>query len=139
VYCINLNIKNDLNELQRISEALTQLAQMRNFPESLIYDINLAIDELVTNIINYGFTDNREHIIEVCLEEDDMFLITNIKDDGIAFNPLENPDPDTSILLEDKPIGGLGIYFVRKKIDHISYRRENNFNILTLKKKKQFN
>ena len=95
-------------------------------------NINLALEELISNIIFYGYEDHNEHLIYVHFAIEDGYLITVIEDDGKAFNPLERPEVDTSTLLDDKPIGGLGIHFVKNLMDDLKYERVADKNTLTL-------
>jgi anti-sigma regulatory factor (Ser/Thr protein kinase) len=94
-----------------------------------------VLEELVTNIIAYGYTDKKEHIIFIRIKKSDDILTVEVKDDGRAFNPLDMPPPDKSSDLENIEPGGLGIHLVRKLTDEVFYQRENNCNILTFKKK----
>ena len=74
---------------------------------------NLVLDELVTNIIKYGFDDAREHQIRVEMEVGVDLLTISVEDDGKPFNPLEAPSPNLDLPIEDWPIGGLGVFIVK--------------------------
>ena len=99
-----------------------------------ILEINVCLDELFTNIVSYGFDDDREHIVEFTLSGDSNFVIINIEDDAKLFNPLEKVDPDFPENVEEAKIGGLGILIIRKIMDNVTYERSQGKNKLTMKK-----
>ncbi len=88
----------------------------------------------MTNTISYGFPDGMHEAITVSVTLDDDSLVAEILDAGIAFNPLERDTPDITLSVEDRPIGGLGIHFVRTFMDKVEYRREDGRNRLTMAK-----
>jgi len=90
------------------------------------------MDEILTNIISYGYKDNREHYIDIYVHIENNIIKIVIEDDAIAFNPLLAPPPDLTIPLEERPIGGLGIYLVKTSVNTIDYARENGRNILSM-------
>ena len=94
----------------------------------------ITLEEIVLNCIKYGYDDEARHTIEVSsVLGKDRFCMT-ICDDGHPFNPLEAPPPNLSDNLEDRPIGGLGIYLLRQLWSDIEYRRQDGRNCLTLTK-----
>lgn len=97
--------------------------------------INLALDELITNICSYGFDDDGEHAIALKLALDDDVLTASIQDDGRPFDPLKAKTPDPSASLDQRQPGGLGLFLVRSLVDDIQYRRRGGANHLTLTKK----
>ena len=128
-------LKSDLSELDTLCEELENFGNKFGFSKKLIFEINLALDELFTNIISYGFNDGKEHIVKVTLmpQNDDLCLC--IEDDGKPFNPIEFETPDVSCSVEECKIGGLGIHIMKKLIDEVCYERCDNKNVLNLKKK----
>ncbi len=129
-----ITLRNRLNELGRLAEAVAAFARANGLSRDTANDVNLVLEEVITNIIRYGYEDDREHEIVVrgCLAHGELRL--EVEDDARAFNPLQVPPPDTEQPLEERPVGGLGIHFVRRLMDHVSYRRRRNRNILTLRK-----
>jgi len=95
---------------------------------------NLAVEELVTNCIKYGYDDRGEHFIDVEMQISDGRLVLHFSDDGRAFNPLEAPEPDFSLPIEDRPIGGLGLHLLRSMADSVTYERRDGLNRVTLVK-----
>lgn len=94
----------------------------------------LALEELVTNCIKYGLECPERHRIGVSMRVAGRELVMDFTDDGKAFNPLEAPEPDTSLPLEDREAGGLGIHLLRRIADHAGYARVDGRNHLTLRK-----
>jgi serine/threonine-protein kinase RsbW len=99
------------------------------------HNVKVVLDEILTNIISYAYADAGEHSIVTRFSLEQGQLTVQVEDDGRPFNPLNAPEPDTKQLLEERPIGGLGIYLVRKLIDELEYRRQNERNILVMRLK----
>ena len=127
-------LKNKLSEIRRISEIIEKFCENNNLPMRILFDVNLSLDELLTNIIHYGFDDEKEHTIIVKLSLSENILEITIEDDGKAFNPLNAKPPNLDQSIEDKPIGGLGIYLVKNLMTEINYKRLKSKNILVLTK-----
>ncbi len=118
-----------------MQDQLETLAREQGIPPKVLHEIQLAVEELLTNILNYAYPDQREHEIKVRLLPGESEFIIEVADDGRPFNPLEQPKPDLTLPLEQRPIGGLGIYMIRKSMDRIEYRRADGKNILVMVKK----
>ena len=131
---LTLRVKNAFAEIPAANEAVSRWLTDRNAPPAADYLANLAIEELVTNCIKYGYDDSAEHIIEIELKLSAGELILTVTDDGHPFNPLELPERDTNLPLEDLPIGGLGIHLLRKMSERMDYARVDGKNRLTLRK-----
>jgi anti-sigma regulatory factor (Ser/Thr protein kinase) len=97
----------------------------------------LAIEELVTNCIQYGYDDSEEHTVVIVLSMNELNLTMKVIDDGHPFDPFTLPPPDFSIDIQDRPTGGLGIHLLRQLADHIEYERRDGTNRLTLTKRMQ--
>jgi anti-sigma regulatory factor (Ser/Thr protein kinase) len=95
----------------------------------------LCLEEHITNVIQYGFGDSGLHEIVVSLALDQDCLVVEVKDDGKAFDPLKNPEVNTSVPLEKRPVGGLGIHLMRRFMDELKYRRTSGQNVLTMRKR----
>ncbi|MFA6583418.1 MAG: SpoIIE family protein phosphatase [Elusimicrobiaceae bacterium] len=131
---LSIEIKNELSELDRISKAIEDFAQRYRLPPQVVYDLELALEELIVNIISYGYDDNRLHTITVRLALKGGTLVTEIIDTAREFNPLTQASPDMTKPLHERAVGGMGIHLVRKVMDSVSYRRERGVNIITLTK-----
>ena len=92
----------------------------------------MVFDELLANVISYAYSDEEAHNIDISISFDNGQLAINITDDGVPFNPFTREDPDTSLSLEDRDIGGLGIHLVKNAMDETLYQRRNNKNTVTL-------
>ena len=127
-------LKSNLSELDKLCDHLDNFGQSLGLSKKSIFEINLALDELFTNIISYGFADDDEHEIEVTITPQNETLCMCIEDDGVPFNPVEAQEPDLECTVEDCKIGGLGIHLIRNLMDEICYERCGEKNVLTLKK-----
>jgi len=129
-----ITIANQSSELLRAADCLDRLGAERNLAPEILADMHVALDEVLTNIIKYAYTDNAEHKIRICLRVLDDVLEAVIEDDGAAFDPLSIPAPDLSTPLHERPVGGLGIHLVRHLIPSIRYERRGGRNYLYLTK-----
>lgn len=130
----SITLKNELSEITTLAEKLQELSETDFLIKKNIFKINLALDEIFTNIVSYGFPDNSESEIKIDFFKENDKLKMRIEDEGIEFNPLLMEKPDTELSAEDRKIGGLGIFFVRESMDNMEYERKNKKNILTLTK-----
>ena len=132
--CKTLLVKNQMLELNRVVAYLDELGEEWELSVPLVFSLNLVVEEALTNIILYGFDDQLEHTIEIDFKNDlDQLNITFI-DDGIAYDPTLKEDPDISLSTEDRQIGGLGIFLIKKIMDKVEYKRKENKNFLILTK-----
>lgn len=134
---LRLALKNDSFELGRLRESFDEFADRHRIPDQARFDLQLCLEELVLNVINYGFDDDEEHEVQVDFEirDDSRTMTVSIRDDGRKFDPLtEVPEPDVEGNLEDRAVGGLGVHFVRQFMDGASYRHAGGKNCLTLTK-----
>lgn len=129
-------LENRLDELQRFITTLTEFARVGNLPEEVSFSIQLAIDELFTNIVSYGYDDDDSHQVEIKMSIQSNELRVDLIDDAKEFDPLHEADqPDLDASLEDRRIGGVGIHLVKTMMDEVSYKYEDSKNHLTLVKK----
>ena len=96
--------------------------------------INMVVEEIVVNVVSYAYPDNPDGYLDVVTTRNKNLITFRFSDGGIPFNPLEQDGPDTSLAVEDKPIGGLGIFYSRQKVDDMSYTYKNGKNILNMTK-----
>jgi serine/threonine-protein kinase RsbW len=128
-------LRNNLSEIERLANAVIKFGRENNFSEKIIFDINLALEEVVNNIISYAYKDKNEHQIHIHMELEGQELVLKVEDDGVPFNPLEVTAPDIKKPLEERQPGGLGLFFVRNLIDKLEYRRDKDKNIFIIRKK----
>lgn len=131
----NLELKNNLSELDRLCQHCEEIGQTIGVSDKSIFEMNLALDELFTNIISYGFQDHQEHTIKIKISIEGDLLEIRIEDDGVPFNPVESKTPDFQCGIEECKIGGLGIHLIKKLMDDIHYQRVADKNILFLRHK----
>jgi serine/threonine-protein kinase RsbW len=131
---VSFKLKSNLSELDTLCEQLERFGQSIGLSPKCIFEANLALDELFTNIINYGFADQNEHIIKITIDHRDDKLVFSIEDDGVPFNPTKARTPDLECSIEECKIGGLGIHLAKNLMDEVCYQRCKNKNVLTLKK-----
>lgn len=132
---ISFRIENSLPHLEQAAEQIEFFCGENGFTPKETYHIRLVLDEILTNVIQYGYSDNEVHFISVDLANDGKNLTICIEDDAARFNLLEVPAPDVHAPLENRPIGGLGIHLVQKLMSSIRYERIGNKNRITLKKR----
>jgi phosphoserine phosphatase RsbU/P len=131
---VEVKLHNELSELDRLHRTLTEFGGQNGLPDEVLRDLKLVLEEIVTNIISYGYTDSREHEIRVRLGIESAQVRVEVEDDGKPFNPLEAPEADTTNPLEDRAVGGLGIHLVRTLTDGLEYRRHGGRNLLVMRK-----
>ena len=129
-----LRIPPNHNQLEQIPAAVEEFAERDNWPPDLVFKLNLVLEELGVNIVNYSGATGE---IEISLASDDETVTIEIADNGRSFNPLAELDtPDISAPLGERPIGGLGVHLVRSMMDELSYSREDGMNRLVMTKRK---
>jgi sigma-B regulation protein RsbU (phosphoserine phosphatase) len=129
------HINNDLDSVSVFAGQLNEILSGWGLSGALAFQIDLCLSEILTNIVCYGFRDNRIHDIEVQLAWSASALTITVRDDGISFDPTRSAlPPDANLPLEQREPGGLGIYLVGQIIDEIDYQRHGRHNHLTLRK-----
>jgi anti-sigma regulatory factor (Ser/Thr protein kinase) len=106
-------------------------ARDKGFPRERISEIELAAEEALVNIVNYSYP-GKPGGVEIMGKLDGNFFIIEIIDSGIPFDITSVPDPDISANADDRKVGGLGVFLMKRMVDELRYRRENDRNILEL-------
>jgi anti-sigma regulatory factor (Ser/Thr protein kinase) len=128
----NFTMKTTREGLTDIVDRINALLEPRGFPVRVTYVVNLVLEEILTNIVKYGFDDGNVHDVEVRLVVDPKEISVEFEDSGREFDPLSvSPPPLDESLLDMEP-GGRGILLVRKMANSVKYRREHDKNILTV-------
>lgn len=128
-----MRIDNALSELERLAEAVETWAMTAGLSGQSIFQINLVLDELLTNTISYGYDDEHTHSIEICMTLNSEQIQITLRDDARAFDPFaEAPSADIDSALEERPIGGLGVHLVKQFMRSVSYTREGHQNVIRL-------
>lgn len=127
-----LTVENRVEELARIAAAVENLAEQENWPPDFLFKVNLVLEEFGINIMNYGYDDGL-HDFQIKLTSETDTVTIEFIDDGKPFNPLEdNPEADTETNVDDRPIGGLGLFLIKEMTEEFSYRREDSRNHSTM-------
>ena len=129
---LTLHVRNKVDAIVPATEIAEAWLQKQPIAPEALFLVSLAIEEIVTNCIKYGYDDTGEHIIDFVLSVADEKLTMVVVDDGHAFDPLAAPPPEVSREIEDRPIGGLGIHLLRELADNVIYERRDGTNRLTL-------
>ncbi len=128
--CITVTTTRD--ELINIATFVEDIGNREGWAYGLVFRINLVLEELGLNIIDYGH-DEGVHEFDICLTSEEGAITIEVVDDGKPFDPLNDaPQPDLASDLEDRRVGGLGLHLVRTTMDDMSYRRDQGKNHLTL-------
>ena len=131
---LQFTLKNRIAEIAALGERLGEFAAVHQLTPNVLHDLNLALEEAVTNIISHGYSDHREHEILVCIRVESGAVIAELKDDARPFNPLTVPEADATKPLDERTAGGLGIHLMRKLMDGIEYQKLEDGNLLIMKK-----
>lgn len=132
---ITIRLPVDLNEIERLNRIVRQFGDLHEVPGRTLYAVNLALDELVTNLVLHGFDDAAGQEFEARLTAHQDAIVAELVDSGRAFNLLEAPVPDLAASLDERALGGLGIHLIRSLMDRVEYRREGEKNMLTIRKR----
>jgi anti-sigma regulatory factor (Ser/Thr protein kinase) len=114
-----LRLNARLEDLPRIRQFVTQAIAPHNIDESQIYDFNLALTELITNTLSYGYRGAGPIQIEILRANQD--LMVRLRDEAPHFNPTEQPSPDISLTLDQRPPGGMGIFLTQQSVDRFTH------------------
>ena len=132
---LTLCVKNSADEIPAATAATSRWLAEHGAPPAADYFASLVIEELVTNCTKYGYDDVHEHCLQIELIYTPAELTITVTDDGHRFNPLELPEPNVNLPVEERSVGGLGIHLLRKMSTRIEYAWANSHNRLTLHKK----
>jgi anti-sigma regulatory factor (Ser/Thr protein kinase) len=125
----------DRAELMKLEPFTAEFAATAGLSDKDLFALQIVVEELVTNVIDYGQVPAGAHAARVELSDEDGVLTIVITDCGRAYNPLLREDPDTTLPAEERPIGGLGVHFCKKLTDTQEYAHRNGCNVLVLTKK----
>ena len=124
-----------IENIPAVTEFVERQLEELNCSESAQVQIDIAIDELFSNIAKYAYdTEEGYATVRVEVLEDPMAVVITFIDEGVPYDPLDQEDPDITLSAEDREIGGLGLYMVKKSMDEISYEYDDGRNILKIKK-----
>lgn len=130
---LRLTIRNDLSELARVSKLADEFLAHRGADESTVYATQLALEEVLTNVIRHGYADSGHHEIALALRVDESGTELQIIDDGREFDPITAPEPKLEVPLAARRAGGLGIHLLRAFTREMRYERLGDRNALLLR------
>lgn len=132
----HITVPADKKQIEKGITPIIALLEDAEIDFALLNKIEVAIDEILTNIALYAYTPGTGNIdIDYELDEDNGNLTIVITDEGREFDPLAKDDPDISLDEKGRQIGGLGIFIVKTVMDEVTYQRIDNKNVLTLRRK----
>ncbi len=129
-----LDVKAVIENLPRITDGIEDFMKRKGFRDEIVFDVRLAVDEAVTNIIEHGYQ-GKEGTIRIRCHVGDQEVVLTIEDSAKPFDILSVKEPPLSGDVEKRQMGGLGIFLIKKKMEQVSYESRDGRNILTMKKK----
>ena len=133
-----LTIAATVESIETVTDFVNEQLEAYDCPMKILMQINIAIDELFSNIAHYAYNpETGDATVRVEVIEDPMAVIITFIDNGVPYDPLKQKDPDTTLSAEERELGGLGIYMVKKSMDEIVYEYKDGHNILKIKQNLQ--
>jgi len=135
---LELTATSRIEELSAIAEQTAAFLERAGCNPNTVFAIQFALEELFANIVSYAFVGDDDagsgtHSIAIRLEQDPAGFTLTLEDDGTSFDPLSAPVPDTSLPIDQRPIGGLGLFITQRLASSIQYRRTNGKNRVTVR------
>ena len=125
-----------LGNIEAVTEFVNAELEVLGCSMKIQIQIDVAIDELFGNIAHYAYGHDRgKATVRIAFDEDSHTVTLTFIDSGTPFDPLKKEDPDTTLSVKERGIGGLGIFLVKKTMDHMEYRYKDGHNILSIMKK----
>ena len=133
-----LNIAATVENIETVTDFVNEQLEALDCPMKAQMQIDIAIDELFGNIAHYAYNPEiGKATVRVEVTEDPLAVVITFIDNGVPYDPLAKADPDTTLSAEEREIGGLGIYMVKKSMDDVTYEYKDGKNILKIKKNLQ--
>ena len=131
----SITVEAKIENVDKVTEFVNEVLEEKECPLKVQMQLDVAIDEIFGNIAYYAYGKGRGNAtIQIEMEDNPPKITLTFIDQGITYNPLESKDPDITLDIEDREIGGLGIFLVKKTMDELSYEYVDGQNILTMKK-----
>jgi serine/threonine-protein kinase RsbW len=131
----NLILHNDVAEVPVLAAWVEQLGEELGLDMPEVFQLNLALEEAVVNVMNYAY--EGEGLIKLSVTSDGQEVVFILEDEGKEFDPTKVDDPDITLSVEERQIGGLGIFLVQQFMESVVYCRKDGKNILTMIYKKK--
>ena len=130
-----LTIAATVENIEKVTDFVNEQLEALDCPMKAQMQIDIAIDELFGNIAHYAYNpETGDATVRVEVVQEPLSVVITFIDKGVPYDPLSNADPDTGLSAEERGIGGLGIYIVKKSMDEITYSYQDGKNILTIRK-----
>lgn len=129
-----MSVSADAGGVGKVNAAFAGFADAHALPVAVRRSVNVALDELLSNELSYGIAGRDACSVTVEVELDQERLTVTVTDDGPPFDPFSQAEPDTTLSVDERPIGGLGIHLVRKLMDEVRYQRRDGHNVVVLVK-----
>lgn len=131
----SITVEAKIENVDKVTEFVNEVLEEKECPLKVRMQLDVAIDEIFGNIAYYAYGKGSGNAtIQIEMEDNPPKITLTFIDQGIPYNPLESKDPDITLDIEDREIGGLGIFLVKKTMDELSYEYVDGQNILTMKK-----
>ena len=130
-----LTIEAKVANLQQVLDFVDENLKSMRCPMKILMQIDVAVEEIFVNVASYAYAPNTGSVtVQMELQEHPRTVVITFIDSGIPYNPLAKEDPDVTLSAEERAIGGLGIYMVKKSMDSVAYERGDGINIFTMRK-----
>jgi len=129
-----MSVGADPDGMGKVNAAFARFAEAHALPDAVRRSLSVALDELLANELSHGMAGRDTGLLTVDAELDQERLTVTLTDDGPPFDPLTQAAPDTTLSVDDRPIGGLGIHLVRELMDEVRYERRDGHNVVVLVK-----
>ena len=129
-----IRIKNQVDELERVAQFVEEIGEELGLDAELLMNLNLVMEEMVSNVIFYAYPQGKTEEIELMAESKGKELTFVLSDKGREFDPTAKEDADPNVNPAEREIGGMGIYIVKNIMNQITYQRLEGKNLLTMKK-----
>lgn len=131
----SITLPNDINTVPQLNDFIDGFSLEAGLDMSMTMSLNLALEEAVVNVMTYAYAPDTQGELTLEAVADKGVVTFILTDTGVPFDPTAKEDADTTLGIEDRPIGGLGIFLVRQLMDTVDYQRVDGQNVLTLTKK----
>ena len=135
IFSETLTLINKVSEITKLNEFVKSATAALNMETGLANQIKLAVEEAVTNVIDYAYPNGTEGNINITIEADENRIRFILSDSGAEFDPTGVSKADTTLTVDERPIGGLGVFLVRNLMDSINYERVDGKNVLRMEKR----
>ncbi len=132
---LSVQLNNNKKEISRLKREFNKFGEFHQLPQKIFANMHVALEEVLTNVVKYGYKDEEEHQIVVHFRLRSNMIEVEVIDDARPFNILDVDEPITQIPVEEKSIGGLGIHLVKNLMDEVEYHRREGLNQLFLRAK----